>query len=49
MNCPGPAGIMLRTGKAEAANHAVRRRDYGVLALLLSALGLGCFIGGDDE
>ncbi len=35
--------------RVEAANHDGRRRDYGVLALVLSAFGLGWLTGGDDE
>ena len=35
--------------QVEAVNHGGRRRDYGVLALVLSAFGLGWLVGGDDE
>ena len=35
--------------RVEAANHGGRRRDYGVLALVLSAFGLGWLMYGDDE
>ena len=35
--------------RVEAANHGGRRWDYGVLALVLSAFGLGWLMGGDDE
>ena len=36
-------------GRVGTANHGGRRRDYGALALALSAFGLGWFMGGDDE
>ena len=36
-------------GEVETAKHGGRRRDYGVLALMLSAFGLGWLMGGDDE
>ena len=36
-------------GQVEAAEHGGRRRDCGVLALVLSAFGLGWLMSGDDE
>ena len=35
--------------RVEAVNHGGRCRVYGVLALVLSAFGLGWLMGGDDE
>ena len=35
--------------RVEAANRGGRRRNYGVLALVMSAFGLGWLMGNDDE
>lgn len=36
-------------GRVETANPGGRRRVYGVLALVLSASGLGWLLGGDHD